>query len=157
TVALSDREIILSPELASELGSEPGKTVLLRIEKPSAIPAGSLHGRKEDLSRTIRLTRKDATSPGSPFSFSLRPQQGSVHTAFVSIARLQKDLDLAAKANTILLAQSSRSEDSKKTQALLEKDVRDRFEIEDLGLKLRALDDRRAVALESESAVIGDS
>src|SRR5262249_47400623 len=35
----ADREALLSPDLVSELGSAPGDATLLRIEKPSAIPA----------------------------------------------------------------------------------------------------------------------
>ncbi len=64
-----DREIRLSQDLARELGSEAGASILLRIEKPSAIPAGSLHGRKDDLGRTIRLSALEALSPTSLANF----------------------------------------------------------------------------------------
>src|SRR5262245_29129944 len=56
---LADRDVLLSPGLARMLGSQPGETVLLRIEKPTAIPAGSLLGRKDDLGRTIRLLYRE--------------------------------------------------------------------------------------------------
>ena len=104
---LTDRDVLLSPDLARELGSEAGQTILLRIEKPSAIPAGSLHGRKEDLGRTIRLSFREALAPVQLGEFSLRPSQGAVRAIFVSLARLQKDLEFAGKANTILLAGKS--------------------------------------------------
>src|SRR6185295_2858954 len=80
-----DREALLSPDLAREIGSDPGQTVLLRIEKPSAIPAGSLHGRKDDLGRTIRLSAREVLAPADLGEFSLRPTQGAVRAIFVSL------------------------------------------------------------------------
>ena len=71
--APTEREALLSPDLANELGSEPGHALLLRIEKPSAIPAGSLHGRKDDLGRTIRLTLRERLAASHLGEFSLRP------------------------------------------------------------------------------------
>jgi hypothetical protein len=56
--APQNREVLLSEGLASELNSAAGDSILLRLEKPSDIPIESLHGRKEDPGRTIRLTAK---------------------------------------------------------------------------------------------------
>jgi hypothetical protein len=50
-----NREVLLSESLAAELGTQTGDSILLRIEKPSDIPVESVHGRKEDPGRTIRL------------------------------------------------------------------------------------------------------
>src|SRR5437899_6073244 len=58
--APQNREVFVSDSLARELGAHSGEAVLLRIEKPSAIPVESLHGRKEDLGRTLRLTMAEA-------------------------------------------------------------------------------------------------
>ena len=63
------------------------------MEKPSAIPLESLHGRKEDVGKTIRLT----LSGGAFREFSLNPQQGDVRAAFVPLARLQRELDRGRK------------------------------------------------------------
>ncbi|HEY0170555.1 MAG TPA: ABC transporter permease, partial [Pyrinomonadaceae bacterium] len=49
-------EILLSPGLASELGAAPGDALVLRVEQPSDIPVESLHGRKEDVGSSARLT-----------------------------------------------------------------------------------------------------
>src|SRR3712207_765841 len=51
-------EVFLSAALYEELGVRAGDPVLLRVEKPSDIPVESLHGRKEDVGRTVRLDRK---------------------------------------------------------------------------------------------------
>src|SRR5262245_16176302 len=45
---VSGRTAMLSEAVASEIGAKPGDSIIVRVEKPSAIPAESLHGRKED-------------------------------------------------------------------------------------------------------------
>jgi len=153
-----DREALLSPDLAREIGSEPGQTVLLRIEKPSAIPAGSLHGRKDDLGRTIRLSAREVLAPADLGEFSLRPNQGAVRAIFVSLSRLQKDIEQTGKVNTVLLAERSAE---KKTATARPEQIasvlRDTFKLEDLGIILRVLDGQRGIALESDSAIISDT
>lgn len=156
--APDEREVLLSPDLARELASEPGQTTLLRIEKPSAIPAGSLHGRKEDLGRTIRLTARGSHSASQLGEFSLRPDQGPVRAVFVSLARLQKDLEQSGKVNMLLLAEKPPGGDpSISSPAVLAEILKDTFSLDDLGLKLRVLDKQRGIALESESAIISDA
>ncbi|MGH9838664.1 MAG: FtsX-like permease family protein [Blastocatellia bacterium] len=144
-------EVLLSSALAAELGAKPGQTILLRIEKPSAIPAESLHGRKDELGRTIRFTMREALPPSSLGEFSLRPQQGAVRAVFVSLEKLQRNLEQDGKANVILL-----SAKNDQTQQTVEAMLENRFTLADLGLKLRALEDQQALSLESDSAVISD-
>src|SRR5215831_11267543 len=50
------RDVLLSAALARELGAKGADTILLRVQKSSAIPLESLHGRKENVGQTIRLT-----------------------------------------------------------------------------------------------------
>src|ERR1051325_9461381 len=52
----ADREALLSAALAQECAAAPGDALLVRVEKPSAIPLESMHGRKEDAGRTIRFS-----------------------------------------------------------------------------------------------------
>ena len=47
-VALENRKAWISEDLRNELATQPGDSLLLRLEKPSDIPLESLHGRKED-------------------------------------------------------------------------------------------------------------
>ncbi|HWN98141.1 MAG TPA: FtsX-like permease family protein, partial [Blastocatellia bacterium] len=156
--APGDRDVLLSPDLARELGSKAGQTTLLRIEKPSAIPAGSLHGRKEDLGRTIRLTAREPLPASRLGEFSLRPGHGAVRAAFVSLNRLQKDLEQSGKVNTVLVARKlATGNQSTITPADIAKILKDTYSLEDLGVKLRILDKQRGVALESDSAIISDT
>jgi ABC-type antimicrobial peptide transport system permease subunit len=158
--APEDREILLSEALAKELKSTANDSILLRIEKPTAIPEGSLHGRKDDLGRTIRLTMREALAQNSLGEFSIRPQQGAVRAVFVSLRRLQKDLELTGKVNALLVQDAGfRMQDSEAAEkiALLEKVLKERFALEDLGLKLRVIEAQQAIQLESDSAILNDA
>lgn len=150
-------DALVSPSLASELRAQAGETLILRIEKPSAIPAESLHGRKDDLGRTIRFTMREVLPAASLGEFSLRPQQSAVRAIFISLSKLQRNLEQADRANVILLSAKPGARDA---SAALTAILREKFRLADLGLKLRELKEGDAatsvVSLESERAVIGD-
>ena len=154
-----NRQVLLSESLAKELGTTNGDSILLRIEKPSDIPIESLHGRKEDPGRTIRLNLKTVLPATSLGEFSLRPQQGPVRAIFVSLSFLQKELDQEGKVNTILVAARSILDQTEKQQvpATLASLLKDKATLEDLGLKLRVLEQQQAVVLESSSNIINDA
>ncbi|HEY0365644.1 MAG TPA: ABC transporter permease, partial [Pyrinomonadaceae bacterium] len=108
-----NRNALVSHSLASELGSGPGESILLRIEKPSAIPVESLHGRKDDPGKSIRLNVAGALSSESLGDFSLQPQHGAVRAVFVSLAFLQRELGSdvgTGRINTILVSRSPRTQ-----------------------------------------------
>ena len=52
----ADRDAYLSPALAADLAAGEGATLLVRLQRPSAIPIESLHARKDDLGRTVRVS-----------------------------------------------------------------------------------------------------
>jgi len=140
----------MSAALAEELGSRPGDTVLLRVQKPSAIPVESLFGRKEDVGRTLRFTAREPLAVSALGEFSLRPQQGPVLAIFVPLNRLARDLAQPGKMNTILVAGEGAA-------APVEARLRQSATLEDFGVKLRSLDERRGVSLESAGGVLSDS
>ncbi|MBI1787760.1 MAG: hypothetical protein HYR60_09450, partial [Acidobacteria bacterium] len=135
---LAPRETHLTEALARELGVKSGDSVVVRVGKPSAIPAEWLHGRKEDASRALRL-RAGESAP--PFDFALRAGQGDVRAIFVPLRRLQRDLGLMGKVNTLLAGGSQPVEEI----------VRREFTLADLGIKVRG------VSVESDSALINDA
>ena len=145
--APSGHEILLSEALTRELGNRAGDSILIRVEKPSAIPLESLHGRKEDVGRPIRFT-----ASGAAFrEFSLKAQQGDIRSVLVSLAELQRDLGVQGKVNTILVANASRAEGD------IDRILRDRYTLEDLGLRVRLLEKQRCLSLESDSTLISDA
>jgi len=132
----SGNDARLTPALARELGAQSGDTVLLRIEKPSAIPRESLQGRKEDSGRTLRLT---ATSDAP--EFALQPSQGDVSAIYVSLRRLQRELAQPSRVNTLLLPAAQFP--------------KNKITLDDLGIKIRALPSELSV--ETVSAVMSDA
>ncbi|MCC6294075.1 MAG: ABC transporter permease [Bryobacterales bacterium] len=139
------RSALLSPALASELAPQPGDTLLLRLERPSDIPAESVQGRKEDAAAAVRL-RFDAVLPPEHLGeFSLSPTQGAVRAIFVPLRRLQEDLDLPGRANLILFRGAPPS------AALL----RRAFTLADLGIRLQPVGD--SLHLDTLSGVLPPS
>jgi ABC-type lipoprotein release transport system permease subunit len=130
------RDVLLSAALARELGGKAADTILLRVQKPSAIPLESLHGHKDNVGQTIRL----AMSGIAPSEFSLRPQQGDVRAVYVALGRLQRDLNQPNRVNTIL---ASRAPDLKR-----------HYRLEDIGLHLRRLETADGFSFESDAGMI---
>src|SRR5215204_185714 len=134
-----NRNALVSHSLANELSSGPDESILLRIEKPSAIPVVSLHGRKDDPGKSIRLNVAGALSSESLGDFSLQPQHGAVRAVFVSLAFLQRELgsDVGiGRVNTILVSRLPRTEATEQKKNLTEV-LKEKTTLEDLGLKLR--------------------
>ncbi len=139
---LANRQAQISEALASEFGSQSGDSVLLRIEKHSDIPIESLHGRKDDPGKTIRLNVSGALPRASLGEFSLQPTQAAVRAIFVSLPFLQRELEQQAKINTVLLRQPA--------------SIGDKATLEDLGLTLRTVNNG-SLSLESNSNLLSDS
>lgn len=146
------RDLLISPSLARELQAKPGDAILVRVEKPSAIPLESLHARKEDTGRTMRYSLREIVAAAELGEFSLRPQQSAVRAVFVPLGRLQQDLEQSGKTNTILVSEKS----SGTPVGALDRALKSAFQLEDLGLKVRPLDEQHCLSLESESALLVD-
>lgn len=158
TPAPQSREVFVSDSLARELVGQSGDSLLIRIEKPSAIPVESLHGRKEDLGRTLRLTMSKALAAGALGEFSVQPQQTPVRAVFVSLKLLQKELDREGQVNTILISESPNARSSSgSSDDALKKILKETATLEDYGIKLRALEQQRSISLERNSTFIDDA
>jgi putative ABC transport system permease protein len=151
-----NREILVSDALARELGSTAGDALLLRVQKPSEIPIESLHSKKEDLGRTLRLTVREALSSSDLSEFSVQPQQSETRAAFVPLKLLQRELELEGKANLILLSEVSRSNSNSSTSRteLISPILKESALLEDYGLKLRVLNEQKALSVESSAGFI---
>jgi len=147
-----NRNTLISQSLATELGSNAGDSLLLRIEKPSDIPIESLHGRKEDPGKTIRLSVAGALTGEQLGEFSLQPDQGVARVVFVSLKSLQKELGQDGKINTILLARHFLM--SAPTE--ISQTLKNKATLEDLGLTVRLVNNDQNLSLESNSKLIND-
>jgi ABC-type antimicrobial peptide transport system permease subunit len=146
-----NQNALVSQSLASELGSSPGDSLLLRIEKPSDIPVESLHGRKEDPGKTIRLRVASVLGTESLGEFSLQPQQSTVRTVFVKLSFLQQELEQNGRVNTILVGGTQPEQQPKSIATLL----KNKATLDDLGLKLRTINEQ-TISLESNSKIINE-
>jgi ABC-type lipoprotein release transport system permease subunit len=148
---LGARDVFLSPALARELGATAGGTVLVRLQRPSAIPLESLHGQKDDVGRTVRLTVRAVLAASALGEFSLQPQQSDVRVAFVPMARLQQDLELGNRVNALLV---STKPGGTAGGGHLENLIRLHATLEDLGLKLRVLEPQQVLSLEADGSLL---
>ena len=145
-------DVFISEGLARELNGKVEDAVLVRIEKPSAIPVESLHGRKDELGITLRSTIRKILATNSLGEFSMQPQQGAVRAVFVPLKRLQRQLEQEDKANVILLSAKRPSANQDVAVTML----KSAYKIADLGLKVRSLEQQQSLSLESDAALMDD-
>jgi putative ABC transport system permease protein len=147
--APAGNEALLSEGLAEELAAAGGQSVILRVESSSAIPTESLHGRKEDVGRSLRLTVRQVLDRDDLGEFSLSPRQGAIRAIFVPLARMQALLEQRQRANAILVAGLD--------AAAVEQRLRESATVEDLGLRVRTLDAFGVVAVDSHSTILSEA
>ena len=165
TFALGRNAAFVSGGLVRELEAAPGDALLVRVEKPSAVPLSSLHGRRDDVGRTLRLGIDRVLDAAELGEFSFRPQQGLARSVFVPLARLQGELEQEGRVNTLLLGHGAgagrggdgpgTAEDAER-QAAAEAAVRGAATLADLGLRVRAIPGHGAVAVESDAGLLTD-
>lgn len=136
----------VSPALASELGAAKDDVLLVRLQRPSEIPIESLFGRKEEIGRTVRVTLADVLPRERMGEFSLRPQQTELRAVFVPLRRVQRDLGVEARINTVLLAGRADDEAAESARAALT--------LEDVGLKVRPSTDGAHVIVDTSSGIL---
>ncbi len=151
----------VSDGLARELGAADDDALLIRVEKPSAVPISSLHGRRDDVGRTLRLGIGRVLPAAELGEFSFRPQQGLARSVFVSLTRLQDELEQNGRANTILLGTRGQGSGASVSEAgrlaTAEAAVRATVRLDDLGLRVRTLADRGAFAVEAAAGLLNDA
>lgn len=143
----SAREALLSPALAEELLAAKGVSLLLRIQAPGEVPGSSLYGERDELGRTLRVSLKDVLPARRMGEFALRSSQQAVRAVFLPLRLLQRTLRQEGRVNTVVLAGAGDS---------LRARLRSQLTLQDLGLRLRALETPRALSLESRSALLDD-
>ena len=153
--APQDRSVLLSESLATELRTNAGDSVLLRLEKPSDIPVESLHGRKEDPGRTIRLNVSRTLAGESLGEFSLQPQHAGVNAVFVSLRFLQRELEQDGNVNTILVRRLAETQPAKQRETIAAL-LKTKTTLEDLGLNVRTFNGGQGLSLESSSKILNE-
>jgi putative ABC transport system permease protein len=142
------RGAFLSTALAGELSAAPGDALLLRVQKPSAIPSGIIQGRRNDPGRAIRLSTERVLERSELGDFSPRPQQGATRAVFVPLDRLQRDLDLPHRVN-VLIASSRPGASPPDLQQAVERHA----DLSDLGVTMRPVGEA-SLAVESDAGLL---
>ncbi len=142
----------VSPALAAELGVSEGASVLVRVQRPTDVPLESLHGRRDDLGRTLRTAVARVLPVESLGEFSLEATQGDVRAVFVSLARLQEELETAGQVNALLVA--SRDGAAGDAAPVLEGLLRAHATLADVGVEVRALAGPGVVSVGSPSGLL---
>lgn len=155
-ITLDDREVAVSAALARDIQVQPHAAVLVRVQRPSDIPLESVHGRKDDVGRTLRLTTRNVLDVSSLGEFSLDAQQGEVKAVFIPLDRLQEELEIADRANTILLARANRNAETDQMVIAGDEILRDTVGAEDIGLTIRPSDDGREVIVNGLAGLLDD-
>src|SRR4029453_6138048 len=100
---VSGRDALFSRALADELGAQAGQGLTIRIARPTDVPLSTLQGRRELPGERLSANVARVLAPESLSEFALAPTQGSVLAVFVPMPRLQRDLELGDRVNTLLL------------------------------------------------------
>jgi hypothetical protein len=144
--ALTSRDALLGAALLGELGAAPGDGVLLRLDATPDVPGSNLFGRRDAPAHSLRVTVGGALPRGRLGEFALRPSRDAVRAAFVPLALLQRTLGVPGRVNTVLLSAAD--------AAPVASSLRESVQLEDLGLRLRALPAAGALQLDSASSLL---
>lgn len=155
---LGNREVLVSDSLANELGTSIGDGLLIRVQKPSDIPIESLHSKKEELGRVLRVTVRATLSPEELGEFSVRPQQSSTRAVFVPLRLLQSELEQDGRANLILIGLNDHVDGSsgQNKTASLDQILNDTATLDDYGVHIRQLTPGQGLSVEHESKLLTD-
>jgi ABC-type antimicrobial peptide transport system permease subunit len=149
--APSGNAVWLSPDLAAELASVKDDAVVLRVARPTDIPLDSLHAKKDEVGRAMRLRMEGTLTPAQMGEFSLSPSQGPVRAMFVDLARVQRDLNQAGRVNALLVSGASSTLTASEVVATVDAVL----EPADIGLTVSAIPEGALV--ETSSGLLSDA
>lgn len=142
-----DGEVLLNDTLARELNAKTGDRVLLRFEKPSAVPRDSMMGRRSEVVATVPLNVAAIIPSIGVGRFGLQANQQLPRNAFVPLATLQRALKLAGRANALFVTGPFEP-------AALQTRLHQSLTLADLDLQLRVQPAHGCVSLESSRMIL---
>ena len=143
---LSRGEAAVNRSLASQLGLKVGDRLLLRLEALDAMPRDAPLASPEAQTTARRFVVKAIVGSEQFGGFRLQSGQVAPGAAFVSLSELARDLDLADRANGLLVAERRRAALTKQeVDAALEES----WTLADAGLEWRRVRDGRTWEMRS--------
>ncbi|MCX5683210.1 MAG: hypothetical protein NT049_05935, partial [Planctomycetota bacterium] len=146
--ALGADGVAVNERTARQLGVSVGDSILLRFEKPSAVPLDAPLSGEEDRSLAVHMTVKAIAGRADFGRFSLQANQVPPFNVFVDRTWLEQQLDLKGRAN-IMLAGAGEHAD-RIDLGLPNKLLEARWTLADAELQVRAIPDRRGAELLSK-------
>ncbi len=137
--------VVLNGALASQLQCVAGDTVVLRVQKPSALSMDAAISTRNDDSEALRLKVLAIAKPNELGNFSLRAGQLEPLNTFVELGELGERIGMKGKANLLLAA----AEGEVKADALpvrLNSELKRPGSIQLFGYELRTVSDSNGVA-----------
>lgn len=139
-------EAVINRPLAVRLGIKVGEVILLRAEKLDAMPKDAPLALDTESSLTRRFKVKAVVSDAEFGRFSLRADQISPLTVFVSLSFLSQEMDLENRANVLLVAERG---DSPLDMSFVNEAFKEMWTPADAGLNVRQLFDQNIAELKS--------
>ena len=133
---LKDDEAIISANIARKLNLVMGDEFLLRVENTGVIPMNAPFVKENNTTVAFRIFVKAIAKNEELGRFSLKNNQVAPFNIFLSREYLAEKLDLAGKANTILIAGNK---DNGLTKEEINQSLCDHFQLTDAGIKIRDL------------------
>jgi len=97
-------EVAINVHAARRLGVRAGDGILVRVQKPSALPLDApFSGEKDNLSIGLHVTVKAIAGDGDFGRFSLAADQVAPYNVYAPLGWLQKQVGLAGRANVMLV------------------------------------------------------
>jgi ABC-type antimicrobial peptide transport system permease subunit len=146
-------EVIISNNIATELGIGLGDLLLLRVDKMEIIPVNAPFAQDINPSLAIRLRVKAIAGDSQMGRFSLSSNQATPYNVFVSSKLLANELDLKGKANVVLVAEASETNLSIEQ---LNSSLKELFSFEDAGLTMRELPESSRIEVLSQRIFIDE-
>lgn len=172
----ADDEIVLNRRIAEQLGVQVGDELTLFVDIPQTIPQESLLGKRDmdekvvEFSLTVSAVVPDRSTTGR---FSLQPNQQLPSNAYLNLARLQDELDLAevrptrrnpiaqpARINTLLVADPAYQpemfgpETDQRLTPLINQPLKSLWNLQDWHLHVREFPERGYFSLESDRMIL---
>jgi putative ABC transport system permease protein len=137
-------EAVINRRLAEQLQLKTGDEFLLRVEKGGMMPADTPLASDQNTALALRVTVKAIATDADLGVFSLRADQVPPFNAFLSGDWLARKLDLAGKANLMLLSGIHLDQGQRLAEILPQS-----WQLEDAQLELRYLNRLQTLELRS--------
>ncbi len=139
-------QVWLNERVADEIGATVGGRIVIRFERPSALPRETLLGRRSETMGALAATAARTRLDPNLSRFGLRPNQFQPKNVFVPLEALQRVLGREGRVNTILVTgPAARDVDqAPATSARLQDRLRDATTLDDYALTLRTPESKAA-------------